>query len=47
MGIEKTLRGRSRLNVEMEDILEAIRHHRQVVGASRQLGCSPAYFTLV
>ena len=43
MGMKKTHRGRPRLIVELEDILKAVRHHRQVVGAARQLGCSPAY----
>ena len=43
VGMKKTLRGRPRLNVEMEDILKAVRHQRQVVGAARKLGCSPAY----
>lgn len=43
MGMQKTHRGRPLLNVELQDILEAVRHQRQVVGAARQLGCSPSY----
>ena len=38
-----TLRGRPRLNLKLEEILKAVRHHSQVVGAARQLGCSPSY----
>ncbi len=42
-GMNKTLRGRPRLNVDLEHIVQAVRQHGQVVGAARQLACSPAY----
>lgn len=38
-----TLRGRPPLDIPAENILDAVRHHRQVVAAARALGCSPAY----
>ena len=41
--MHKTLRGRPRLNLELVQILEAVRRHRQVVAAARELGCSDAY----
>ena len=41
--MEKTLRGRPRLNLELTQVLEAVRRHRQVVAAGRELGCSDAY----
>ena len=41
--MEKTLRGRPRLNLELAPILEAVHRHRQVVAAGRELGCSDAY----
>jgi len=41
--MEKTLRGRPRLNLGLEQILEAVRRNRQVVAAARELGCSDAY----
>ena len=43
MAMNRTLRGRPRLNIEMDRILEAVRRHGQVVGAARELGCSDAY----
>lgn len=41
--MKKTMRGRPRLNIEQDLILEAVRRHRQVVGAARELGCSDGY----
>lgn len=41
--MQKTLRGRPRLGLELPKILEAVRRHRQVVAAARELGCSDAY----
>ena len=41
--MERAMRGRPRLNLDLEDVLAAVRIQRQVVGAARQLGCSPAY----
>ena len=41
--MKKTLRGRPRLNLGLAQILEAIRRHRHVVAAARELGCSDAY----
>lgn len=38
-----SLRGRPKLNIEMDRILEAIRRHGQVVAAARELKCSDAY----
>ena len=38
-----TLRGRPRLNIPRERIIEAVMKHGQVVGAARELGCSDAY----
>ena len=39
----KSLRGRPRLNIKFEDIIDAVQRHRQVVAAARELGCSDAY----
>ena len=39
----KTLRGRPALNLELRDILEAVRHHGKALTAARHLGCSDAY----
>ncbi len=39
----KTLRGLPRLNLELEQIVQAIRLHQQVMAAARDLGCSDAY----
>jgi hypothetical protein len=41
--MNKTLRGRPRLNLDLAQILEAVRRHRQVVAAARELRCSDAY----
>ena len=41
--MKTTLRGRPRLDLELPTILEAVRRHRQVVAAARDLGCSDAY----
>ena len=38
-----TLRGLPRLNLELEQIVQAIRLHQQVMAAARDLGCSDAY----
>jgi molybdenum-dependent DNA-binding transcriptional regulator ModE len=38
-----TLKGRPRLNLGIEQILEAVRRHGQVVAAAHELGCSDAY----
>ena len=42
-GIERTLRGRPRLDIPLDRILCAVRRHGQVVAAARELGCSQAY----
>ena len=41
--MKETLRGRPRLNLGLEQILETVRRHQQVVAAARELGCSDAY----
>jgi hypothetical protein len=41
--VKKTLRGRPRLNIPLERVLEVVRRHGQVVAAARDLGCSDAY----
>lgn len=41
--MKTTLRGRPRLDLDLRTILEAVRHHRQVMAAARELGCSDAY----
>ena len=41
--VKTTMRGRPRLDLELPAILEAVRHHRQVMAAARELGCSDAY----
>ena len=41
--MKNTLRGRPKLNLELSDILEAIRRHGQVLAAAREIGCSDAY----
>ena len=38
-----TPKGRPRLNLEMGQILEAVRRHGQVVAAAHELRCSDAY----
>lgn len=39
----KTLRGLPRLNLELEQVVQPIRLHQQVMAAARDLGCSDAY----
>lgn len=34
---------RKRLNLPIKNVLEAIKAHRSVAGAARELRCSPAY----
>ncbi len=41
--MKTTLRGRPRLDLDLRAILEAVRRHRQVMAAARDLGCSDAY----
>jgi len=41
--IKKTLRGRPKLDIQLDRILCAVRRHGQVVGAARELRCSQAY----
>jgi len=41
--MKTTLRGRPRLDLDLLAILEAVRRHRQVMAAARELGCSDAY----
>jgi molybdenum-dependent DNA-binding transcriptional regulator ModE len=41
--MNKTLRGRPRLDLELAQILEAVRRHGQVVAATHELGYSDAY----
>jgi len=41
--MKQTLRGRPRLNVPLEQIVESIYRHRKVIAAARELGCSDAY----
>ena len=41
--MKNKLRGRPGLNLALPQILEAVRRHRQVVAAARELGCSDAY----
>ena len=36
-------RGRPRLNIELPQILEAVRRHGQVMAAAKELGCSDSY----
>lgn len=36
-------RGRPPLNLNVAQILRAVRYHRQVMAAARELGCSDAY----
>ncbi len=39
----RSLRGRPRLNLKLEQIIKAVRQHQQVMAAARELGCSDAY----
>ena len=41
--MKTTLRGRPRLDLDLLAILDAVRRHRQVMAAARDLGCSDAY----
>jgi hypothetical protein len=41
--VKKALRGRPALVIEMAEILGAVRRHGQVIGAARELRCSPSY----
>ena len=41
--VDDSLRGRPRLNIRLERILEAIRRHGRVMAAAAELGCSDAY----
>ena len=41
--MKTTMRGRPRLDLDLNRILAAIRSHRQVMAAARDLGCSEAY----
>ena len=45
--MKEILRGRPRLNLGLEQILEAVRRHQQVVAAARELGCSDAYIHVI
>ena len=38
-----TLRGRPRLHIALERIIEVVREHGQVVAAARELRCSDSY----
>ncbi len=39
----RSMRGRPRLNLKLEQIIKAVRQHQQVIAAARELGCSDAY----
>ena len=41
--MEKTLRGRPRLDIPLERIVQTVQRHRQVMAAARKLRCSSAY----
>ncbi len=41
--MKTTMRGRSRLDLDLNRILAAVRRHRQVLAAARELSCSDAY----
>ena len=41
--MKRTMRGRPRLELELDQILDAVRRHQQVMAAARELGCSDAY----
>jgi len=41
--MNRTLRGRPRLDLRLEDILMAVRREGKVTAGARGLGCSPAY----
>ena len=42
-GMRTTLRGRPSLDLDLAQILRAVRQHGQVMAAARELGCSDAY----
>ena len=39
----KSTRGRPRLNIELDSIVEVVFRHGQITAAARELGCSPGY----
>ena len=39
----RSLRGRPRLDIQLEQIIMAVRRHQQVMAAARELGCSDSY----
>ena len=39
----RSLRGRPRLDIQLEQIIMAVRRHQQVMAAARELRCSDAY----
>jgi AraC-like DNA-binding protein len=41
--MEKTLRGRPRLGIPLERIIQTVQRHGQAMAAARELGCSDAY----
>ncbi|MDO8750679.1 MAG: hypothetical protein Q7K03_06000 [Dehalococcoidia bacterium] len=41
--MKNTLRGRPRLDLELDVIIEAVRRHGKVLRAAHELGCSDAY----
>ena len=41
--MKKSLRGRPKPNIDLEDILKTVRRYGQVMAAARELGCSDAY----
>ncbi len=43
MAMKTTLRGRPSLDIDLAQILKAVRNHGQVVAAARELDCSDAY----
>ena len=38
-----SMRGRPRLNLQLEQIILAVRRHQQIMTAARELGCSDSY----
>ena len=43
MGMKKEMRGRPRLPLTMDQVLDAVRQHGTVTAAGRELACSGAY----
>ena len=41
--MNNTLRGRPRLNIPLDRIIQAVRRHGYVMRAARELSCSDAY----